>query len=67
MTKEETRHNEELDFNIRKADEDYEKYLADLAEQKAAYVKNNPHNPYINSMFLPVLGKKFIGGIRYVD
>ncbi len=67
MTKEQIKHNAAVDADIKKSEEEYLAYLNDLAEQKKEFIKTHPDFPYIDSMFIPVIGKRFVAAIKYID
>ena len=66
LTPEQLLNNLELDRRIREADEEFELYLMECEAKRKKFYEENP-NHWFKSMHIPVRGKRFVGGIRYID
>ncbi len=65
LTKEQLKHNSDLDFEIAEAEREHQQYIKDCEEKNKQFVKDNPNNPYAHLYSLPVKSKRMICGIRY--
>ena len=69
MTNKQAAHNKELDILIKQSNEEHEKYIAELNDQRDYFERRNPDFPKekLKYMFLPVIERKIIIGTKYID
>jgi hypothetical protein len=67
MTDEQIRHNADLDRRIREADEEYAVHVADMDNKRQKWIQAHPDDPTGHLMFLVLISKCAIHGIRYID
>ena len=67
MTLEQKLHNHLLDEKIRRVDQEYAAYVAEMDEKRRQYMEMHPDDPWGHLTFLVLISKPAVHGIRYVD